>query len=176
MFLRIDNDEALPPGALAASALRQSRPAPCGAPLRLSCRMFVLDRYDALYRLPTQTFERMLQVPNKHPLPRFAASRVRLSDVAVELDGKRPVRVVWSTFDLLVFDDRGWLDADAYERHQRACAELGLMPPLAGTTNGGTVVDAAQRFVVQGGCWVPSPLQLRRIGAAALGLVSCQRI
>jgi hypothetical protein len=176
MFLRIDNDGGSAHGALAASALQQSGAAPSSAPLRLSCRMFVLDRYDALYRLPIQTFERMLQAPKKHLLPRFAASRVRLSDVAVELDGKRPVRVVWSTFDLLVFDDQGRLNVDAYERHQRACAELGLMPPLAGTTNGGTVVDAAQRFVVQGGCWVPSPLQLRRIGAAALGLVSCQRI
>lgn len=176
MFLRIDNDGGSAHGALAASALQQSGAAPSGAPLRLSCRMFVLDRYDALYRLPTQTFERMLQAPKKHPLPHFAASRVRLSDVAVELDGKRPVRVVWSTFDLLVFDDRGRLDVDAYERHQRACAELGLVPPLAGTTNGATVVDATQRFVVQGGCWVPSPLQLRRIGAAALGLVSCQRV
>ena len=113
MFLRIDNDGGSAHGALAASALQQSGAAPSGAPLRLSCRMFVLDRYDALYRLPTQTFERMLQAPQKHPLPRFAASRVRLSDVAVELVGKRPVRVVWSTFDLLVFDDRGWLDADA---------------------------------------------------------------
>ena len=176
MFLRINNDEASSHGALAASAALRSRNAPCGAPLRLACRMFVLDRYDTLYRLPTQTFERMLQAPKRYPLPRFAASRVRQSDVAVELVEMRPVRVVWSTFDLLVFDDRGQLDVEAYERHQQACAEFGLMPPVAGTKDGGTVVDAAQRFVIQGGCWVPSPLQLRRIGAAALGLVSCQRI
>ena len=176
MFLRIDNDEGLLHGAPATSSPEQSQTAPDGAPLRLSCRMFVLDRYDALYRLPTRAFERMLQSPRRHPLPRFAASRVRLSEVAVELVEQRPVRVVWSTFDLLVFDDRGCLDAQAYERHQRACAELGVIPPLAGTTSSGTVIDAAQRFVAQGGCWVPSPLQLRRIGAAALGLVSCQQI
>ena len=40
-----------------------------------------------------------------------------MSDVAVELVEMRPVRVVWSTFDLLVFDDRGQLDVEAYERH-----------------------------------------------------------
>ena len=176
MFLRIDNDEESLSGALGATMPEQAPPAPPNIVLRLACRMFVLDRYDALYRLPTRTFERMLQAPQRHPLPRFAGSRVRLSEVAVELVEQRPTRVVWSTFDLLVFDEHGRLDVAAYERHQRACAEQGLAPPLAGTTSAGTVVDAAQRFLVQGGCWVPSPLQLRRIGAAALGLVSCQRI
>jgi hypothetical protein len=176
MFLRIDNDAAPLHDAAAATVPEQAQQAPPNVALRLACRMFVLDRYDALYRLPTRTFERMLQAPQRHPLPRFAGSRVRLSEVAVEVVEQRPVRVVWSTFDLLVFDDRGRLDVAAYERHQRACAEQGLTPPLAGTSCAGTVVDAARRFVVQGGCWVPSPLQLRRIGAAALGLVSCQRI
>lgn len=176
MFLRIDNDESPLHSAPAASVPEPAQPVPCAAPLRLSCRMFVLDRYDALYRLPTRTFERMLQAPRKHPLPRFAGSRVRMSDVAVELVEQRPVRVVWSTFDLLVFDERGWLDADAYLRHQSACAELGVVPPPAGTNHAGAVVDAAQRFIVQGGCWVPSPLQLRRIGAAALELASCRRL
>ena len=176
MFLRIDKGEESLPGALRSTAPLQAQQAQPNAALRLACRMFVLDRYDALFRLPTRNFERMLQAPQRHPLERFAGSRVRMSEVAVELVEQRPVRVVWSTFDLLVFDDRGRLDVAAYERHQRACAEQGLAPPLAGTSSAGTVVDAARRFVVQGGCWVPSPLQLRRIGAAALGLVSCQRL
>ena len=176
MFLRIDNDGSPLRNAPAAPAPEPAWSAPCVTALRLSCRMFVLDHYDALYRLPTRSFERMLQAPAKHPLAQFAGGRVRMSDVAVELVGQRPVRVVWSTFDLLVFDERGRLDADAYQHHQRACAEQGLAPPLAGTSCAGTVVDAAQRFIVQGGCWVPSPLQLRRIGAAALELVSCRRL
>ena len=144
--------------------------------MRLSCRMFVLDADDVLYRLPTRTFEQMLLAPPSHPLPRFAASRVRLRDAAVEMVGLRPFRVVWSTFDILVFDDHGRLDAGAYQRHQRACAELGLVPPLIETRNSGTVVDAAKRFAVQGGCWIPSPAQRRRIGAAALGRTKCRRL
>ena len=144
--------------------------------MRLACRMFVLDREDNLYRLPASTFERMLRDPKRYPLPVFAGSRVRMSDVAVELVDKEAVRVVWSTFDILVFDRAGRFDAAAYERHQRACAELGSVLPLAQAGGGGTVVDASTRFLVQGGCWVPSPGLKRRIGAAALGQVSCRRI
>ena len=144
--------------------------------MRLSCRMFVLDQDDALYRLPTRRFEQMLLAPSSHPLPRFAGRRVRMSDVAVEVVDQRPLRVVWSTFDILVFDDHGCLDASAFERHQRACAELGLVPPMAEPKSAGTVVDAANRFIVQGGCWSPSPSMLRRIGAAALGRLKCQQL
>ena len=144
--------------------------------MRLACRMFLLDREDNLYRLPASTFERMLRDPKKHPLPAFAGSRVRMSDVAIELVDGAPVRVVWSTFDILVFDRSGRFDAAAYERHQRACAELGAVLPLAQASGGGTVVDAATRFVVQGGCWVPSPALKRIIGAAALGQVRCRRV
>ena len=176
MFLLIDNDDVSPHGASAASAAQQSRYTLPDAPLRLSCRMFVLDLDDSLFRLPTRTFEAMLQAPKKHPLPRFAGSRVRMSDVAVELVERQPIRVVWSTFDILAFDHHGRLDVEAYQRHQAACAELGLVPPLIEPPNSGTVIDAAKRFVAQGGCWVPTPSQLRHIGAAALGKSKCQRI
>lgn len=138
--------------------------------------MFLLDRDDTLYRMPTSAFERMLHDPKNHPLANFSGARVRMSDVAVELVGGRPVRVVWSTFDILVFDGAGRFDAQSYLRHQRACAELGVAQPLAEAGRGGTVVDAATRFVVQGGCWSPSPALKRLIGAAALGHVKCRRI
>lgn len=144
--------------------------------MRLACRMFLLDGEDKLYRLPASTFERMLRDPASHPLPAFAGLRTRMSDVAVELVDGEAVRVVWSTFDILVFDRAGRFDAAAYERHQRACAELGVAVPLAQAGGGGTVVNAATRFVVQGGCWVPTPAQKRLIGAAALGQIKCRRV
>ena len=154
--------------------------------MRISCSMFLLDLDDDLYCLPSSGFERMLRDPRKHPLRGFAGSRVRMSEVAVEVVEKKPVRVVWSTFDMLAFDAQGRFDAAAYARHQRACAVLGLVPPLAKSAlsapgfaelaRAGSVVEAAGRFVAQGGCWIPSRPLLRRIGAAALGLLKCKRL
>lgn len=144
--------------------------------MRIACRRFLLDQDEALYRLPSKRFEQMLRDPGKHPLARFAGSRVRMSEVAVELVDKQPIRVVWSTFDILVFDDRGYFDSRAYARHQRACAALGLVPPVAESRSAGSVVEATALFVAQGGCWTPSRPLLRHIGAAALGLLACKQL
>jgi hypothetical protein len=53
---------------------------------------------------------------------------------------------------------------------------LGLAVPIVETGREGTVVDAANRFVAQGGLWTPSRALQRRIDATALGQVKCARL
>ena len=127
----------------------------------LSCRMFLLDQDDALYGLPNTKFEQMLRDPTSHRLPRFAGARVRMAEVVVELLDRQAIRVIWTTFGLLTFDDEGCFDPSAFDRHQRARAELALAPPLAVPGSAATVVDAASRFVAQGG--VGRRLELWRV-------------
>lgn len=117
----------------------------------LSFRMFLLDQDDALYRLPNTKFGQMLKDPTSHRLLRFAGARVRMTDVAVELRRRQPIRVVRITFAFLTFDGDGYFDASAFDRHQRARAELGLASPITEPGGAETVVDAANRFVAQGG-------------------------
>lgn len=142
----------------------------------LSCRLFVLDQNDDLYRLPNRTFEQMLRGPTGHRFPHFAGSRVRMTDLVVELVDRRPIRIVWTTYSILTFDGEGRFDAKAFDRHQRAHAELALAPLGANADGAATVVDAATRFVDQGGRWAPSRTLARRIEKAALGLVKCARL
>jgi hypothetical protein len=47
--------------------------------------MYLLDQDDTLYRLPSAKFNQMLRDPTRCRLPRFAGSRLRMTDVAVEL-------------------------------------------------------------------------------------------
>jgi hypothetical protein len=143
----------------------------------LSFRMFLLDQDDALYRLPNKKFAQMLRDPTSYRLPRFAGARVRMTDVAVELLDRQPIRVVWITFAYLTFDAKGYFDASAFDRHQRARAELGLASSIDEPGgSAGTVVDAACRFVAQGGLWAPSRTLQRIIDAAALGQVKYTRL
>lgn len=79
--------------------------------------MFLLDQDDGLYRLPNTKFEQMLRDPTSHPLPRFAGARVRMSDIVVELLDRQAIRVLWTTFGLLTFDDEGYFDPRAFDRH-----------------------------------------------------------
>ena len=138
--------------------------------------MFLLDQDDGLYRLPNTKFEQMLRNPTSYPLRRFAGARVRMTDVAVELRRRQPIRVVRITFAFLTFDADGYFDASAFNRHQWARAELGLAVPIAEAESEGTVVDAANRFVAQGGLWAPSRTLQRRIDATALGQLKCTQL
>lgn len=142
----------------------------------ISCRMYLLDQDDTLYRLPSAKFDRMLRDPTTCRLPRFAGSRVRMTDVAVALIDRQPSRVIWITFAFLAFDDDGCFDFSSFDRHQRARAELSLALPSLESKSEGVVVDAANRFVAQGGLWTPSIALQRRIDAAALGQVKCTRL
>ena len=142
----------------------------------LSFRMFLLDEDDGLYRLPNTKFGQMLRDPTSYRLLRFAGTRVRMTDVAVELLDLQPIRVVWINFGFLTFDGDGYLNIDALNRQQFARAELGLAPPIAESGSAGTVVDAASRFVAQGGLWAPSRTLQRLIDAAALGQVKYTRL
>jgi hypothetical protein len=138
--------------------------------------MFLLDQDDTLYRLPNAKFEQMLRDPTSCHLPRFAGSRVRMTDVAVELINRQPNRVIWITFGFLAFDDDGCFDLSSFDRHQRARAELALALPSLEPKSEGVVVNAANLFVDQGGRWTPSRTLQRRIDAVALEQVKSIRL
>ncbi len=142
----------------------------------LSTRMFLLDQKDGLYRLPNARFDKMLRDPSSHTIPRFAGARLRMADMVVELFDRHPIRVVWTTFGILTFDQDGCFEPNAFDVHQRARAELALAPIFPKPDSKTIVVDAATRFVAQGGHWTPSPVLARRLDEAALGRIEYVRL
>ena len=80
------------------------------------------------------------------------------------------------TFNVLTFDDDGYFDASTFDRHQRARAEQRGAKLGEDPTSVPTVIDAASRFVAQGGSWKPSGKLQRVIDQAALGRVKCERL
>jgi hypothetical protein len=147
-----------------------------GEMMNLSSRRFLLAQDGVLYRLANTTFDRMLRNPGSHVLPVLAGQRVRMADLIVELTGGAPVRVVRSTFATLTFDDEGRMDSGRFTRQQWALAESALDPAFGGTKHEEKVLDAATRFIAQGGTWRPSSALARAINEAALGKVRCRRL
>ena len=142
----------------------------------LSCRLFLLDHNDGLHRLPNITFDLMLRDPVSYPISRFAACRVRMTDVVVELLRRRPIRVVGSTFCILTFDQDGCFDPRAFIRRQWARAELALAPAIGKSDGATPIVEAANRFIAQGDRWTPSTKLARYIEQAALNRVKVPRL
>lgn len=141
-----------------------------------SCRTYLITDDNRICRLANAKFDRMLQDRATHRLPVFAGQRVRMASVVVELAAREPVRVVRNTFAILAFDGQGRLDSERFGRQQFALAESALAPALADADANGTIVDAASRFVAQGGAWMPSAQLARAIDDAAMGRLSCRRL
>ena len=144
--------------------------------MNLSSRRFLIAQNDVLYRLADATFTRMLRNPSSHALPVLAGQRVRMASLMVELIGGAPVRVVRSTFATLSFDVDGRMDSGRFTRQQWALAELAVDPAIIGTKHDERVLDAATRFIAQGGRWRPSASLARIINEAALEQVDCRRL
>jgi hypothetical protein len=144
--------------------------------MQLSSRRFLIAQDDVLYRLADATFTRMLQNPREHAFAVLAGQRVRMASLIVELIGGKPARVVRSTFATLIFDEDGHMDLDVFTRQQWALAESTLDPALVRTKPEERVLDAAARFIAQGGKWRPSNSWARAINEAALGHVRCRRL
>ena len=142
--------------------------------MRVAFRHFLLDRVEALYRLPSATLDRMLQDPTCHRLSRLAGQRVRSAEVTVEMMNGRPVRIVRSVFNMLTFKSDGTLVPPLQDRHVRATAELALAVETSPRNAG--IAEASARFVARGGQWTPSAALRRRIEQTALGRQKCPRI
>ena len=130
----------------------------------------MIDQANHLSRLSGSTFAAILSDPSAHPIPQFAARRVRGAEAVVEQAHRRPVKVIRLVFFMLAFNERGVLDTDALMR--QAAAALDTVLPQT-QSNGSTVLEAQSRFVVSGGRWKPTPTLEAELRAAALGKQKC---
>jgi hypothetical protein len=142
----------------------------------LSLRRFVLVGNDDLYLLANIGFWRMLNEPERYRVPELAGQRVRSAEVVVELVGGSPTRLVRSAYSILAFDRAEHLDRERLMQQQSARFEAAFAPALGRSRDEEGFVDAASRFISQGGTWRASQLIMERIEAAALGRTKCPRL
>ena len=141
----------------------------------ISCRRFLFDQNDNLYCLANTKFAQMLEDPVRHRFPAFSGQRARAAEVLVEFIGREPIRVIRITFDILIFDDEGYLDPRIFDEQQRARAELAIESTISVPERKSNIVAAASKFIAQGSYWAPSEALAKIINEAALGKIRCPR-
>jgi len=60
----------------------------------ISCRVFLVDQNDRIFRLPVTKFAQMLEEPAEHRFPSLSGQRIRAAEALVELIGREPTRVI----------------------------------------------------------------------------------
>ena len=135
----------------------------------IGCRRFIVGDDGKLVRLRNTIFERLLRDPQHHTMPALAGQRVRMAEVLVQLGDRRPIRVVRRVYYVVSFDEAGRLDTTRFQQQQWSLAESALDRVFNVPRDDDRVLDAASRFVAQGGQWRPSNDLAQRIDDAALG-------
>jgi hypothetical protein len=142
----------------------------------LSSRRFFITNDGVVYRISNKRFDRMMRHPEDESFPDFVNQRIRCADLVIDLIDRVPSSVCRETFAILEFDHQGRLDTSRFERQQVALIDAMLEPMLSDRRAVTNVVDAAQRFVAQGGSWLPSKALRVQIERAALGLINCLKV
>jgi hypothetical protein len=138
--------------------------------------VFVLDQAGDLFRLPSSTFSAMMSSPDENPLVRFASKRIRAAEAVVELQDRRPRRVVRVVYFMLPFDEAGILDKATLMRQSAASLDAYAEAVASKSARPETVVDATSRLMVRGGRWTPAAEFERAIRDAALGKTRHRRL
>ena len=135
----------------------------------ISCRRFIVDDEGRLVRLRNTIFERLLRDPLHHTMPVLAGQRVRMAEILVQLADRRPVQVARRVYFIVSFDEAGRLDTTRFREQQWALAESALDRVFTVPGDDDRVLDAASRFIAQGGRWRPSSELAQHIDDVALG-------
>ena len=141
---------------------------------RISVRDFLINKQDRIYRFPLSSFTAMVRDQKAHPYPQFAGTRVRCTEVFVELAGSRPVRITRMIHFVLSFNEDGILDKEVHMRQGMARYNLALNATIPYENT--HVVDAKDRFLTSSGQWKPTPVLEERLCEAALGKLKCHRV
>jgi hypothetical protein len=79
-----------------------------------------------------------------------------MAEILVELANRVPVRVVRRVYCVVNFDVAGRLDTERFKR-------------FAAPGDDDSILDAASRFIAQGGKWRPQAALARKLDDSALG-------
>jgi hypothetical protein len=138
----------------------------------------LVDQNDAVIRLSNRLFQRLWDNSQGDTLPQFGGCRVRWAEAAVELQDRKPVRILRVVFCYLYFDQEGHLDRDKVMKDGALMMEAG-MGSIA-PTKSGSVIHASSRFAARRrdheAIWKPSRELNKAIYNAAFDSKSYKRL
>jgi hypothetical protein len=144
-----------------------------------SVRQFFVSDDDEIFRVPNTKFERLLKGSFEEKTERFAGKRVRTAEIVVQLENRRPLRVLRAIYYYLHFDEKGILDYDRFMKDGGIVANAGI-PDIFAEKVQGNLINAQQEFAKRqrdhSVWWKPSVQLESNILDASIGEFKCKRL
>jgi hypothetical protein len=78
----------------------------------VSVRYFIITDESEILRVSINKFERLLEATRGERLERFAGKRVRVAEIGVKLENRKPIEVIRAIYYYLHFNEKGILDEE----------------------------------------------------------------
>ena len=136
----------------------------------IAVRNFLVTDEDEIVRLSNARFDRLRSNPPMDSLAAFAGQRVRWAEIIVELENRKPSKVLRDVYYYLHFDSDGRLDVDRYMQDAALVVEASF-PSFFVEDEPCNVINAQQKFAKRkrdhSVWWKPqAPLERKIIDAA----------
>jgi len=110
----------------------------------ISLRIFLVSDDDSIQRLPLVKFERLQKGDPKERLSEYAGKRIRYALVAVEMESRKPGKIIMIQYLYLHLDREGRIDEREREKAMRLGANM--MPPIIQEEPSERVIKAEHMF------------------------------
>nr|WP_320015284.1 hypothetical protein [uncultured Desulfobacter sp.] len=146
----------------------------------VSVRYFIITDESEILRVSINKFERILEATSEGKLERFAGKRVRVAEIGVKLENRKPIKVIRAIYYYLHFNEKGLLDKENLMKNCNIVSAAGGISSIFIEKKQGNVINAQQAFAKRqrdhAVWWKPNMQLERNILDASIDEFECKRM
>ena len=111
----------------------------------VSVRFFIITDDSEIFRVSLSKFERLLECTRDEKMERFAGKRVRVAEIGVKLENRKPTEVIRAIYYYLHFNEKGIIDKDKLRNDGNIVSTAGISPMSTQKVKD-NIINAQQKF------------------------------
>ncbi len=145
----------------------------------VSVRFFIIADDSEIFRVSINKFERLLKCSDEEKIESFAGKRVRVAEIGVRLENRKPIEVIRAIYYYLHFNEKGILDEDSLIKSRSIVSTAGISSIFMEKEQG-NIINAQQEFAKRQrdhAVWWKPNMQLEQIILdASIDEFKCKRL
>jgi len=146
----------------------------------VSVKYFIITDESEILRVSINKFERILEATSEEKLERFAGKRVRVAEISLKLENRKPIEAIRAIYYYLYFNEKGILDEENLIKSCNIVSAAGGISSIFIEKKQGNVINAQQEFAKRqrdhAVWWKPNMQLERNILDASIDKFKCKRL
>jgi len=145
----------------------------------VSVRFFIITDDSEIFKVSLSKFERLLECTSDGKIEKFVGKRMRIAEIGVKLENRKPREVIRAIYYYLHFNEEGIIDKDKLRNDGNIVSTAGISPMFTQKVKD-NIIDAQQEFAKRQrdhAVWWKPDMQLERnILDASIDEFKCKRL